>query len=536
MHRALAVPEIVGLIFDHLEGVYLALNRRQDFAALARTCKSFHDPALDVLWKRQNTLTYILKCLPSDVWEETHDADLPQLPAVRFIKTPKPADWNRPLNYTHRIRALTLIPASDGRTHDFPTSDVLATIERCFPRGNFFPNLQDLFWSQGSTDTFHYIRLFVGPKISRASLRIPANTADMSPLSLLRYSELQSLTLKFSSGGTSPRTSSNLVLELAQIQFLSIGGLDRAAVDHLSRLPHLKSLDLSKTDVQDLVQLPDSFSQYHPFPALRSLTLDDLTVEFSTALINMMCDCRLKDFCLFTDILSLQTTMGHLYTALAGHLSHTTLHSIWMSELRDELTPPPVGTIASYVITGRILSPLFAFKNLTSIYLTGPVGFDIDDTAAWDMARAWPKIKSLTLNSSTALHHPSSMTLHGLRAFATHCTELCRLAITVDASTVPPFDSSPAARISQHELQTFYVQASPIGDPPTVAKYLSGLFLGLASICTPNEARWSVPAEADEDEETAAARARHVQWKYVEILVPFIASVREEERQWVDGE
>ncbi|KAJ6456583.1 hypothetical protein C8R47DRAFT_1029277 [Mycena vitilis] len=538
MHRALRIPEIVGLVCDHLEYIYITHDGPNDFATLARTCKSFHDPALDVLWRRQNTLANVLKCLPSDVWEEMPDVKPPQLPAVRFVKTPQPADWTRPLNYAHRIRRLTLLPARRRAVHDFPTSDVLAMIELCFPGGYLCHNLQDLVWSpEGNTPAFHYIRLFLGPHITHASIQLPPHVADMSPLSSLRYPELKSLNFK-GSPDDAPlilRTLCTFAPELAKIERLSLNSLDRPVLLHLSRLPRLRSLDLSKTvlDPQDFVNEIDIAQD--PFPALRKLSLDDTAVESATELVNMMQDCRLNDFFMYSNLLSLQAATGKLYAALAGHVSFTTLHCIWMIEMRDDLVPPPVSAIASYVITGHTLAPLFSFKNLILVHLTGPVGFDIDDTPAWDMARAWPKIRSLTLSASTALHHSSSMTLHGLRAFATHCAELRRLAIAFDASTVPPFDSSPAARISQRVLHALHVETSPIGDPPTVAKYLSGLFLGLVSIYTWNETRWSEPAEDDEDEETAAARARHTQWKYVEVLIPFIASVREEERRWVDG-
>ncbi|KAJ7666772.1 hypothetical protein DFH06DRAFT_1040271 [Mycena polygramma] len=535
MHRTLSIPEIVGLICEHLEGGYRIRESRADFAALARTCKSFHDPALDKLWRRQNTLAHVLKCLPSDLWEETNDANPPQN-VLRLVKTPQPADWTRPLNYARRIRDLYLIPAWGRRSNGFPTADVLAIIQLCFPRDYMCPNLQYIHWgSQGNTPAFHYIRLFLGPNITRAFITIPANATDMSPLSALRYPELRALSLQTSSDDTSliRRTSSPFVLELTQIVRLTLDWLDRTALAHLSRLAHLKYLSLSKTDSRDLASSSSSLDSLHyPFLALRSLSLSNTTLEFANEFIPMLSDCHLDDFYLGTNVLALETAMGELYTALAGHLSHATLDSIWIRHVHDALTPPPAGAIASYAITGRTLAPLSAFKNITILHLEGPVGFDIDDTAAWDIARAWPRILSLTLVAGTALHHPTTMTLQGLRAFATHCKELSDLGITVDASTVPPFDSSPEARVSQRALRTLDVAASPISDAPTVAKFLSGLFQRLSMIGTPDEERWADPAPADEDEETAAARARHTQWKYVEVLVPFIASVRKEERQW----
>ncbi|KAF8216631.1 hypothetical protein K438DRAFT_1559450 [Mycena galopus ATCC 62051] len=74
MHHSLCIPEIVDLIFAELDADSEVFGRRRgggrDFAALARTCKSFRDPALDFLWCEQDTITNLLKCLPSHLWKE----------------------------------------------------------------------------------------------------------------------------------------------------------------------------------------------------------------------------------------------------------------------------------------------------------------------------------------------------------------------------------------------------------------------------------------------------------------------------------
>lgn len=38
-------------------------------SALARTCSVLQTPALDLLWYRQNTLEYLVKSLPDDLWD-----------------------------------------------------------------------------------------------------------------------------------------------------------------------------------------------------------------------------------------------------------------------------------------------------------------------------------------------------------------------------------------------------------------------------------------------------------------------------------
>lgn len=68
MHPALCIPEIVEIVCAELEE--LDPWAQKDFAALARTCKAFQEPALDILWRKQDTLAHLVKCLPSDMWEE----------------------------------------------------------------------------------------------------------------------------------------------------------------------------------------------------------------------------------------------------------------------------------------------------------------------------------------------------------------------------------------------------------------------------------------------------------------------------------
>jgi hypothetical protein len=81
MHRSLCIPEIVSLIFyETLNGAEQSLNQlnrdsAQTLAGLARTCKAFQDPALDLLWKSQYTVMNVLNCMPGDIWEVLDDTD-----------------------------------------------------------------------------------------------------------------------------------------------------------------------------------------------------------------------------------------------------------------------------------------------------------------------------------------------------------------------------------------------------------------------------------------------------------------------------
>ena len=64
MHTCLQVDEILRLLAWELVGS----EAKATAVALACSCKSFEDPALDTLWKIQERLPPLLESLPRDVW------------------------------------------------------------------------------------------------------------------------------------------------------------------------------------------------------------------------------------------------------------------------------------------------------------------------------------------------------------------------------------------------------------------------------------------------------------------------------------
>ncbi|KAG2117637.1 hypothetical protein BD769DRAFT_1483731 [Suillus cothurnatus] len=73
MHRALLVSEILLEVFMHVNRVLdpyaLILSYREmvlvrkSFAALARTCKPFYEPAMDLLWTELDGIEPLLGCV-----------------------------------------------------------------------------------------------------------------------------------------------------------------------------------------------------------------------------------------------------------------------------------------------------------------------------------------------------------------------------------------------------------------------------------------------------------------------------------------
>ena len=61
MHQALHITEILLNIFRHSE---LPPGGAGDLAVLARTCRTFKEPALHVLWEVLYDLSPLARCLP----------------------------------------------------------------------------------------------------------------------------------------------------------------------------------------------------------------------------------------------------------------------------------------------------------------------------------------------------------------------------------------------------------------------------------------------------------------------------------------
>lgn len=91
MHRCLTIEEILRVIIEHAGiadyNYKLLTNPKtagnvlhidyQCLLRLALTCKTFKEPALDELWRRQWGLGNLLKLLPEDLWKETRQQGFP---------------------------------------------------------------------------------------------------------------------------------------------------------------------------------------------------------------------------------------------------------------------------------------------------------------------------------------------------------------------------------------------------------------------------------------------------------------------------
>ena len=78
MYHALEIQEILSNIFSHYDPYPWTAAGRNDLrllAALARTCRTFKEPALDMLWQNLRDLSPLAQCLP-EASHEVHRGNL----------------------------------------------------------------------------------------------------------------------------------------------------------------------------------------------------------------------------------------------------------------------------------------------------------------------------------------------------------------------------------------------------------------------------------------------------------------------------
>jgi hypothetical protein len=127
----------------------------------------------------------------------------------------------------------------------------------------------------------------------------------------------------------------------------------------------------------------------------------------------------------------------------------------------------------------HFIRQLFALRNLKSLHLDSPVGFNLQDTDVDEMARQWPQLQSLRLIAPQLSSHPQPITLLSLQALARHCPRLCDLALAFDVCRIP---AAPTDRLVHTNLLTLGVGAAIHSRSRPVAKFLAQLFPNLRNI------------------------------------------------------
>ncbi|KAH7924042.1 hypothetical protein BV22DRAFT_541174 [Leucogyrophana mollusca] len=376
MHRCLHITHILYDIASNIYGHVDPLSTknlpglrqaRADLASLARTCRTFRDPALDVLWSFLTSFHPLIRCLPQDLWVKDDGGSLV------FTRPLSSSDWVIFQQYAQRVRIFGRY--QDPFLFEYIGYDVLRTLSRFLPDGGcFLPNLRQLNWSQpqdhmcksSDTDYFLLLPLFMGPHLTclclesglcvRTGLPSEPSTSALSIVPSLHASS--PLIKNVECMGASEKITQSISESISQwplLEYVEAGALSQHAIAHLCSLKSLKHLG---------VHLDQEGHHTHAkFPP---------TLESFKIVAQSLTACRqyLEDIHLTCGHLSIQivstefssaSSFQQFFSFLSSHLSASDLHTVKFVYHR----PYDGGPVDWSLET---LRPLFVFKNLTTFH------------------------------------------------------------------------------------------------------------------------------------------------------------------------
>ncbi|KAJ7926032.1 hypothetical protein B0H13DRAFT_2314132 [Mycena leptocephala] len=222
-----------------LEAILDSTNGRRALSRLARTCRAWLDPALNVLWRELDSLAPVIGLFPPHLLKKTRK------PGLGLTAPPQEKDWEKILKYGGRILKITY----DEISNNVSTS-IFPIFEEFRPKTYILPNLQHLTWRITSPDNLDRAALFLTSELQGFVLHLggagtkfptlPTFLADLGG-----RMKLQSFSINSSVG--LPDTFTELLLPQDRLERISVvapGALSPAVGKWVAYLPRLKSLQL----------------------------------------------------------------------------------------------------------------------------------------------------------------------------------------------------------------------------------------------------------------------------------------------------
>ncbi|KAG2148774.1 hypothetical protein DEU56DRAFT_909088 [Suillus clintonianus] len=446
MHQVLLVSEVLLEIFAHVDQISSTnppSSARKFMAALARTCKAFHEPAMDLLWAEVYQLEPLLGCVArlhpliyrtrhkwgySGLfynWEEFQDLEpISALEAHQFLR------------HSTRVRSLNIM--SDGLLHLLSA----IPIETCV-----FPRLRFLTWKPS---TGKYLDPFLSPNLSHCVLLTVNKYLQSIVTRCAALEHLEIITLHASTVDDLSLLSDSVRL-CKQLTSLSCPPLDWAAWKHLSNLPTLLGVQIDTTRSAFPWPLERDMVNSSPFLNLRDLSILHSSAAYIIAVMEHSQFPSLTRFGVKIKVPS-SAEAQRLFCALSHCKASQTLEEIviFFEDYQDEdEDPPPPGNSLT------MLPHFLSFTQLRSLrlYLDGSHIYLNNDILLEAMS-AWPHMHTLEMRDSGL--DPSLVTFNGLITALRQCPHLHTLQVAIDLVDI---DIDPNAEPIQHpSLRTFKLE------------------------------------------------------------------------------
>ncbi|KAH7907179.1 hypothetical protein BJ138DRAFT_1070614 [Hygrophoropsis aurantiaca] len=500
MHRALLIVEIQLYIFNEISKGQDSENPDDSYLekhmlnALARTCKTFSEAALDVLWCDLDSFIRLIQCMPKDLRRRsgTSYSHIPgvlgRVPLTRTLgRSITPSDWAIFQKYSRRVHSL------GPMTSILDDTFILALCSPSAPT-LLLPNLVSLHLRVVSDNIFLLLPRICSPALISLKITFPRDWDSSQalesalPISFEICPSLKRLSVYVPvNASVTPNALEGLRRSISRLQKLdavSWDNLGNEGILSLARLPALTKASFIlapgfpiyiKTLLSRSPVLKPAFSR------VRSLSFSDCSFASATAFLNYFTvDLEELNIMIRSPSGSGTDTGATLILDFFAALGSSSPHDA--PSLQDLTIYDCAPQLHSLGIRARELRPLLKFHRLQYLDLTlgGPIF--INDATLLEMADAWPDLVLLFLNKDCG-QQGSHGTPWGLAGLLERCSKLKRLSLRVDFSTIDRADFDPLGTAWHHstgsdahagaQLEELFLGPFNITHPPAIARFLA---------------------------------------------------------------
>ncbi|TFK45231.1 hypothetical protein OE88DRAFT_1669528 [Heliocybe sulcata] len=498
-YRCLRVSELLGNVIGFIVAVEEDdddKSYRSTLNQLARTNKELLlEPALDELWRKQDSIVPLIKCLPKDL---VVDGDRPTFRRPMF-----PTDWARFKEYAARIQVLVV----DDTICRSILRD-LGVYSRNFLT-NLLPKLRTLTWPASSANWLAHLPPFTNANLKSLHLRVRVRDDDLHKV-FHRWGDylphlvkdLESLSLELVDDGKKPShpyrytpapiTTSPLKLEKLR-SFEWQLPLYRSVLMDLAELRNLSRMLIRLARDEEAGEEWRGILGDGAFPELKHLTILGHDIAHCARFMEDLGRRSFETLELLADSGSSTREKEETMRVLehvGSSLDPETLSKLTI-KAGDE------NTEFHGITFDELRRTVLKFRNLTYLALDTSCSVDGCNDDLEEFAQAWPSMETLQLGRWPYLED-TKLTIHGLKSFARHCPRLYKLVISVDVRIadddwITKYDGDTAGAISSDDvegpgycqntsLRHLMLGDSLIDHPLAVARFLHWMFPELDTV------------------------------------------------------
>ncbi|KAF8414787.1 hypothetical protein L210DRAFT_2863919 [Boletus edulis BED1] len=456
MHHALQIQEILFNIVGHCS------HFGPDVAALARTCRAFKEPALDVLWEELFELSPLVRCVPKASHQLSSES-------YAFHRSLTQIEWDILRSYTRRIRSINLEDDMPGIDH------------KCFLNLLKPPMTEPLF-SNVRKLRFQYpndkhLLLATLPSLMSLDIRLndPRSFEDSLRLFAKISPSLANLYIDpyHYASIDMDRIDPKFICHLRNLHSFECSEmpLDMTTLVHLSRLPAL--IDLSFTLPSTL---PDQISPSDS-PLIFS-NLDELLLcsKFLGPVSRLLSKIRLPavtDLTVWIDFRPARQDLSLFFANVWTSGSPRTIQELRLIQPYNwGQTSVPGDRPVLGLEDLRLYVP---FSNLRCIQLDIEWKIDLTDSELLTLVSTWPCLEELRINTNWGWNTLGGITPNGLLQLLQSCPLLTWIALPIDTrAEIPPSPTSlgfPPPRYTIDFVDSFIEEESV----PAIAAFIASL-------------------------------------------------------------